>query len=148
MKALSLWQPWASLWLTDRKPTETRHWYTSHRGWLAVHAAKTFDRDFETGEPMGDILDSEFGHHWGLDLPTGAIIGAVYLTNCMQMKYMKPAHDDDLVCGNWSDERYAWRRAAIVTLNTPIPFRGRQRVFNIPDEIAAVILPSQVAASA
>lgn len=41
MKAISLWQPWASLWLTPRKIHETRPRRWNHSGWLAVHASKT-----------------------------------------------------------------------------------------------------------
>ena len=76
MRALSLWQPWASLWLTPRKVHETRHWSTLHRGWLLVHAAKRkIDRDIDPA--LNEILIDEFGPHWGLDLPLGALIGRV-----------------------------------------------------------------------
>lgn len=42
MKAISLWQPWATLWVLQIKRNETRswafpHWYT---GSVAIHAAK------------------------------------------------------------------------------------------------------------
>jgi hypothetical protein len=40
MKAISLWQPWASLWCSPRKIHETRHWPTNNRGWMLVHAAQ------------------------------------------------------------------------------------------------------------
>lgn len=38
MKALSLWQPFASLVALGAKPIETRGWATSFRGPLAIHA--------------------------------------------------------------------------------------------------------------
>lgn len=146
MRAISLWQPWASLWLTDRKPDETRHWAISHRGWLAVHAAKRFEKGFATGDPLREILEDEFGGHWAMDLPTGAILGAVQLVDCLPMDRTEPLHDDDRVCGDWSPGRFAWRRAAVVKLATPIPFSGKQGLFTIPDHIARLILPSEVAA--
>jgi hypothetical protein len=40
VKALTLWQPWASLVALGVKSIETRSWSTSYRGPLAVHAAK------------------------------------------------------------------------------------------------------------
>jgi activating signal cointegrator 1 len=40
MKALSLWQPWASLVALGIKTIETRSWETKYRGPLAIHAAK------------------------------------------------------------------------------------------------------------
>ena len=77
MKALSLWQPWASLWCSKRKVHETRHWRCSHRGWLLVHAGKHFEKTFELDDPLRLILDDEFGGDWAKDLPTGALIGMV-----------------------------------------------------------------------
>lgn len=40
MKALTLWQPWASLIAVGAKTIETRGWATNYRGPLAIHAAK------------------------------------------------------------------------------------------------------------
>jgi hypothetical protein len=40
MRATSLWQIWASLISAGLKIYGTRHWYTSYRGKLAIHAAK------------------------------------------------------------------------------------------------------------
>ena len=40
MRAISLWQPWASVVALGSKRIETRHWSTGHRGPLAIHAAK------------------------------------------------------------------------------------------------------------
>lgn len=134
MKAISLWQPWASLWLSDAKVHETRHWSTPYRGWLVVHAAKRRIDDFG-GDRVDDICDGIWGHHWGLELPRGALIGAVKLTDCRQMKFTAPAHEEDYECGDWSDERYAWRRGAFVVYEQPIPYRGQQGFFEVPDNI-------------
>lgn len=43
MKAISLWQPWATLVAIDAKRFETRSWKTNYRGLLAIHAAKKFE---------------------------------------------------------------------------------------------------------
>jgi len=40
MKAITLWQPWASLLATEAKQYETRSWATKYRGLIAIHAAK------------------------------------------------------------------------------------------------------------
>src|SRR5437764_10588997 len=81
-KAISLWQPWASLWCSKRKVHETRHWRCSHRGWLLVHAAKRFET-VELDDQLRLILDDEFGDKWAEDLPTGALIGMVNVVNCL-----------------------------------------------------------------
>lgn len=48
MKAISLWQPWASLIACGAKPFETRHWapprdLIGHR--IAIHAARHVDKE-------------------------------------------------------------------------------------------------------
>ena len=39
MKALTIWQPWASLLVSGQKKYETRSWATTYRGPIAIHAA-------------------------------------------------------------------------------------------------------------
>ena len=48
MKAISLWQPWASLIACGAKPFETRHWAPPREligQRIAIHAAKKVDKD-------------------------------------------------------------------------------------------------------
>ena len=40
MKALTVWEPWASLMACGRKNIETRSWPTNYRGPLLICAAK------------------------------------------------------------------------------------------------------------
>jgi hypothetical protein len=139
VKAISLWQPWASLWISPAKLDETRHWPTLYRGPLAVHAAKTFVRDFGSSNPILEILEDKFGPHWSAELPVGALIGVVNLICCV------PTDDlvvgaDNRACGDFSPGRYAWRRASdFKVLSRPIPWRGRQRIFNVPDDLLATV---------
>lgn len=39
MKAITIWQPWASLIACGAKKFETRSWKTDYRGLIAIHAA-------------------------------------------------------------------------------------------------------------
>ena len=43
MKALTLYQPYASLIAVGAKTIETRSWGTSYRGGLLIHAGKKCD---------------------------------------------------------------------------------------------------------
>jgi hypothetical protein len=133
VKAISLWQPWASLWLSPRKVHETRHWPTTHRGWLVVHAAKRLERNCG----LDDILNAEFGDDWSQTLPTGALIGVVDLVSCLKMNRTAPESEDDYECGDWSDERFAWRRGAYRMLPQPVPYRGAQALFDVPDKLVS-----------
>ena len=142
MKAISLWQPWASLWCSGIKICETRHWPTKHVGWLVVHAAKRIEH--EHPQPLMDILDGEFGKHWGLDLPRGAIVGRVRLIGCQptaeiyystSRAFKNEADQDDFYCGDFTPGRFAWRAQTFETFKEPIPYRGAQGFFEVPDAI-------------
>lgn len=147
-KAISLWQPWASLWCSDAKEHETRHWPTRYRGPLLVHAAQRFERDFG-GDPIEAITADYFGSDWRRTLPTGALIGIVNIVGCRPVEDIMSgwgcppcpvpmAHWADYQCGNWEDGRFGWRRSdAFELFETPIPWRGLQGFFDVPDDVVA-----------
>ena len=140
MKALTIWQPWASLWLSPAKVHETRGWWTNVRGEIAVHAAKKFAHA-ELDEEIHPIIRKHLGENWLAEVPIGAIIGKLTLVDCKpitgrEKTGARPAHVDDMVCGNWLDGRFAWERApGFRVFNKPIPYRGRQGWFEVPDEL-------------
>lgn len=137
IKAISLWQPWGSLWLSRNKLHETRHW----RGHLLVHAAKRFVKDVDSD--LDGILSSEFGNHWGMELPTGALIGMVDLVDCIPTEKIvagfrwTDGERIDNACGNFDDGRFGWRRGTYWRFPNPIPYCGHQRIFNVAREIVA-----------
>lgn len=55
MKAITLWQPWASLVAVGAKTIETRSWSTKHRGPLAIHAAAKRPRNHEHHNVNDDL---------------------------------------------------------------------------------------------
>lgn len=137
MKAITLWQPWASLWLTTRKVHETRCWATKHRGEIAVHAAASPIRHGNISRELAMICEDEFGGHWGMDLPRGCIIGVVNLEDCklMGQDAVSPINADDYFCGDWSPDRFAWRRGEFLKLAIPLAIRGKQRIWNGPENV-------------
>jgi hypothetical protein len=148
IRAISLWQPWASLWLSRRKIHETRHWSTDYRGPLVVHAAQKIVRDVDPA--LAAILVDEFGAGWARQLPTGALIGMVTLTACKLIRVSdlgttNAADTDDETCGNWQPGRFAWRADDAVYLPTPIPWKGRQGFFNVTASALSVapVAPGQ-----
>jgi hypothetical protein len=140
MKAISLWQPWASLWFTS-KIHETRDWAWKHRGWTAVHATKKIVHDLDPR--LADIVNSDFGGHWGIDLPRGAIIGVVNILDVVPAESVFAMHArdsdgflaDDFYCGNFAPGRFAFRRGECRLLREPVPYRGHQGPFEIPDDL-------------
>lgn len=137
MKAISLWQPWASLWILNRKANETRHWATNHRGPLLVHAAKKICTDLEPD--LVEILVSQFGANWAKALPRGALIGVCELTGC-EPTALYPASSEEQAQGNYTPGRYAWTAQNKHAFSEPIPYRGFQALFDVPAELVMPML--------
>lgn len=140
MKAISLWQPWATLWSLadpDEKLFETRHWYTAHRGPLLVHAAKKQDGDVR--EAMEDpYFMGRLVAHAATTLTFGALIGVVNLVGCCRMDRMPPPSEREGRAGNWTPERFAWERAPGARLFArPVPWKGAQGFFDVPPDVVA-----------
>lgn len=85
MKALSLWQPWASLWACGRKRFETRDWFTTYSGPILVHAARRIET--EILDALRDICADEFGPRWHVELPGGALIARCDRVICKPGKW-------------------------------------------------------------
>jgi activating signal cointegrator 1 len=124
MKVLTIKQPWASLWLTARKVHETRGWRTNYRGPLAVHAGKR--KPYVIGSRLDALCITEFGLDWRDTLPCGAIIGVVDLVNCYSTNEFAAENVDDLWCGDFTPDRWLWRRGAAGRLARPVNVRGHQ----------------------
>jgi hypothetical protein len=140
MKALSLWQPWASLWLTPAKRHETRGWRCWHRGELVVHAARRIERD--VGPELAAICDGLFGPGWGARLPVGALVGIVHVTSCRPAEAVHPpdgviagADIADFTCGDFSPGRWAIGRGRALAFPGPVAWRGERGLFEVPDAV-------------
>ncbi len=79
MKAITLWQPWATLVAIGAKRFETRSWSTHYRGPLAIHAAKT-SRDIKRyrGRPKIEEALARAGCSFDT-LPRGVVVCAARL---------------------------------------------------------------------
>lgn len=137
MRAISLWQPYASLWLSPMKVHETRHWKTDYRGPLAVHAAQRLVSD--CGEEVDELCIRQFGPHWRKELPRGALIGRIELVSMIRSQDFAPFCQPDapnILCGNWAPDRWGWQRDdRYSVLTTPISYKGRQGFFSVSDAL-------------
>jgi hypothetical protein len=158
LKAISLWQPWASLIAIGAKPYETRSWappksLIGQR--IAIHAAKkpwvevcdTLDeRTFAA--MRATLIRSPAGLRLGC-LPLGAIVCTAVLSGAYQViqapadsvirephrqwrnelgSTFRPAED---LFGDYSPGRWVWALQDVVRLDVPIPCRGRQGWFDV-----------------
>lgn len=145
MRAISLWQPFASSALIPAlKPHETRHWAApasviGQR--IAIHASgRSIAKEIVTAEAC-DVLAEAFGEDWRTTLPRGAVVGSVIIADCRPMDCMvapaEPLHQNDYLLGVWGPGRFAWRLADPWILAKPIPWKGKQGWFNVPDDVMA-----------
>ena len=149
MRAISLWQPHASFIMLGVKPYETRSW-AAHRPLIGkriwIHAAKAKDDILELAEYCEDLRDGlppeepyetfrrvlvEGGFTKFSDIPLGCILGSAMLA------WSRPTTQipNPGPFGDFSPGRYAWHMTEIIPLRTPVPFKGMQGFFDVPDDL-------------
>lgn len=163
MKAISLHQPFASAVVLGSKRVETRGWETSHRGPIAIHASKHFTIDglrrIACSWTWCGVLRFAGVHMAGRNLwdvlPFGAVVGTANLVDCRPTDSFTVAELDtqrlptgedgkhyawtERMLGDYSPGRFGWILSDPVLLIDPIPVRGRQRIFNLPNEVAEAV---------
>lgn len=169
MKLASLWEPWATLMAIDAKRIETRHWYTSYRGWLAIHSTKgglsmadLHDQCLETHfysalmkfPPFAEAVNASVRRKgWIRDIfPHGKIVAVVRLYGCKMFvdndealrenaeARMLPPNDPELSFGNYEAGRYGLLTNEVFQLPEPIQFTSRQgKLLDVPAEIVTEI---------
>lgn len=135
MKALSLWQPWATLTARGLRAHETRSWFTPYRGEVAIHASKTLDL---AGAPAA-LCHAGLGRAWWDECPLGAVVAIATIESCKPTATVGwDLTRADLAAGNFTDGRFAWRLTRVRAVAEPIPALGRQGLFNWspPDDLA------------
>ncbi|WP_305117811.1 ASCH domain-containing protein [uncultured Adlercreutzia sp.] len=101
MKAITIWQPWASLIACGAKKYETRGWPTKYRGPIAIHAAAKDPRTLpqEVRKALGQYAGytGQNGLKLGQldELPRGAIIATAELVNVWHIVH-NPGTDVDM----------------------------------------------------
>lgn len=154
VKAITLWQPWASLIAAGVKTIETRSWRAPSAligERIAIHAAaKRPDEGEEYGTGWwwtwdsfgpGVIIEQRTGRQAAA--PLGAVVATAVLTECAQVTGGTDCAGrpwlaggpfsvdlDQLPFGDYTPGRWAWLLDDIEPLTEPIPAKGAQRVWN------------------
>jgi len=142
MRCLTICQPYSHLIILpdddDRaKRVEIRNWSTSYRGPLLIHAGKSrawLKENNQTGRDMDYDLRLD-------EMTFGAIVGVCRVVDCFQNT--KDGRDSAVrrrlwlaghqhVEGPWCFVLHECR-----SFEKPIPYRGAQGFFNVPDELVA-----------
>jgi activating signal cointegrator 1 len=116
MKAITLWQPWASLIVDGRKIVETRPmpWY--YEGPVAIHAGLKVDRE----------ACLRFGYNPDL-IPTGAVLGVAQKTGLYRFeKKLEGKQYEPDQYGDFTPGRYGYPLTNLIKFAEPIPAKGKQ----------------------
>jgi len=142
MKCLSLWQPWAALMVLGKKRNETRSWYLSHRGPMAIHAAKMWNNELETMCCQPEFVMAlssgntiQYKNSLKQNLAFGAIVGVVDVIDCVRITAGNAPAMPERIFGDYTPGRFAIITENARRLREPITYRGMQGLFNIPDDI-------------
>lgn len=153
MKAISLWQPWASAVAVGAKHYETRSWATDYRGPLAIHAAIRWSGDIKrviTSDEWWDgalfpLTRAYSRSHPRNALPFGVVVCTCNLVDCQPAESVPMCELDALQrriisvpwterqMGDFAPGRFAWKLENVRRLDSPVAFKGRQRFFDVPD---------------
>lgn len=138
MKAISLWRPWPWTFFHAGKRFENRTWKPPESiigELVAMHAAKKYDADTEM-----DMRGGRFGKH-AMIVPPGAsahptgIVGVFRVTGYIDLEQFEGVIDSP-----WAFGPVCWTVSDVVQLDQPIPYRGRQGLWNLEDDLAATLL--------
>lgn len=124
-KVLSVRQPWADLLVQGVKDVENRSWFSSYRGPLYIHAAKTYGRDER--EDFQDLIEDGIR----VDAPTrfGGIIGIVTVFDCTREQRSR-----------WHNRGYfGWYVRNAVEFRKMVPCRGELGLFDMSSDVACQV---------
>jgi len=157
MKAISIWQPWASLLFAPgefRKVYETRPRTMGFKPGerIAIHASKTLKgMDFYssissiTHMPDGRMIRAALEAMYGTErsetqMPLGCIIGTVEVQHWQHTADGYWVSEQERAFGDWRAGRVAIPTREPLLFKTPIPFIGKQGVFRVDDQLIAEAL--------
>jgi len=131
MKAISLWQPWATAMALGIKKIETRSWSSWYTGDIAIHAAMKFTREARHFAEIECALGRLPNR-----LPFGVLLCVVNLKECDYAEdIVQNISAIERLYGDYSPGRFAWITDNLRVFKEPIPYRGMQGIFEIPDSI-------------
>ena len=149
MKALTLRQPWATLVALKAKRAETRSWYTSYRGPLAIHAAKgmtkaasslCWEEPFRTALEAGGYRPRDSPSTNPFGLPLGAVIAVTILIDIQSITLENRPMEPEYSFGDYAPGRFAWILREVYRLPDPVPARGKLGLWEwIPPNLQALL---------
>ena len=140
LKAITLYEPWASLMAIGAKRNETRGCRTSLRGDIAIHAAK---KDYGCSEAVGYAAVKAFRDRGLEPSPDtlGCIVAVVNLYDVQPAERVYPTSSaEELAFGNYLCGRWIYLTHTVRRLAKPVPCRGFQSIgWTVPPNVEALV---------
>ena len=139
MKAITLWQPYASLVAIGAKQNETRSWATKYRGPLAIHAAMNMPKWVKKLLPGFARLIGikEYNGSWLYYLehgsgPFGKVVAIGNLVDCVPItpEFVANLSEQEKAFGDYTPGRFAWILEDVRRFEKPVPAKGMQGLWN------------------
>ena len=138
MKAISLWQPWASLIANGHKQFETRSWATRYRGTIAIHAAKKWNTELAGlvwkspfYEALSGVSRTNLSRNIDEVLPRGCVVAIAHLQDCIEITADNQPGAREQAFGDFTPGQFMWKFGNIYKLPEPVPYRGQQGLFHV-----------------
>ena len=121
MKALAIKQPWATGILLGNKQVENRTWSTNYRGQLLIHVCMQPDESWMGLSALRYQLT--YPNDAGLIDVRGVLMGVVEMVDCVP---------SDECMSHWNNNSgWCWKLSNPKIFTEPIPYRGRQGLFEV-----------------
>jgi len=150
VKAITIFQPYASLIACEAKQFETRSWPTTHRGPLAIHAAKKRLKAAAFPPWYWKLVFEKLTETRFDELPFASVIATADIAGCYQIQQRTPEEKatmttraieiatgeeivvkgSEILFGEWHEGWYAWKLNNVQKLSEPVPARGQQGFWN------------------
>lgn len=155
MRALTLYQPHASLMAVGEKKIETRSWpapKTLKPGdWVAIHAAKATPPIWirsHTRTQLVTVLAER--HDLVLPMPAGMIVGLARFVECLpcgigglvKAGTFQGISEQERILGAFGPGRWGWLFEDATPLKPAVPARGYQGLWTVPDRLVSQVFVS------
>jgi hypothetical protein len=155
MKAITIYQPWATLIAIGKKRFETRSWATKYRGSIAIHAGKKPFEETLTEyavhadeiqliqEDIASACGMEYDFDYGAIIAVAELMGSYRISNergrisvyrTHDLEWYHPS-DQEMMYGDWTPGRFAWELADVRMLTKPISCRGMQNLWTVAEDV-------------
>ena len=155
MKAISLWQPWATLMAIGAKTIETRSWELRGKFPLVICSTAKWDKEILELLTAANRHPDLYHDSWSKilnalrsagiatlgELPLGAALCIVQPIGSRRTEDVRDQiSEEERAFGDYRDERYGWMtdKGQLRMFKEPIPVKGKQGLWEFPDELLPV----------